>query len=125
MPVFLSSDISPKGGEYTPLMTAVVNAHIHSTMAEESNRLGNDLRDAGFQRPRSSCTTPVVPRSWRARARYRRTAPVRWRAWSGCRAAWPGLRRGQHRLHRDGRTSFDIGVIADGQIRTQDFIPVN
>ena len=33
MPVFLSSDISPKGGEYTRTMTSIVNAYIHGTMA--------------------------------------------------------------------------------------------
>jgi N-methylhydantoinase A/acetophenone carboxylase len=51
MPVFLSSDISPKGGEYTRVMTSIVNAYIHSTMAEELNKLGVELRDAGFGRP--------------------------------------------------------------------------
>ena len=124
MPVFLSSDISPKGGEYTRLMTSVVNAYIHSTMADELNRLGNDLRDAGFQRPLVLVhNTGGTKKLARTRAVLTHSAgPVA--GLSG--AALVGAECGESNIvFTDmGGTSFDIGVIADGQIRTQDFIPV-
>jgi N-methylhydantoinase A/acetophenone carboxylase len=124
MPVFLSSDISPKGGEYTRLMTAIVNAYIHSTMADELNRLGNDLRDAGFQRPLVLVhNTGGTKKLARTRAVLTHSAgPVA--GLSG--AALLGSTCGEANIvFTDmGGTSFDIGVIADGQVRTQDFIPV-
>ena len=51
MPVILSSEVSPSSGEYTRFITTIVNAYIHGVMAEELNKLGNELRDAGYQRP--------------------------------------------------------------------------
>jgi N-methylhydantoinase A len=51
MQVVLSSEISPKAGEYTRTMTAVVNAYIHGLMADELNKLGNELRDGGYKKP--------------------------------------------------------------------------
>ena len=35
MPVILSSDVSPKSGEYTRFTTAIVNAYIHGVVADE------------------------------------------------------------------------------------------
>ena len=51
MPVTLSSNVSPKSGEYTRFITTIVNAYIHGVMAEELNKLGNELRDGGYQKP--------------------------------------------------------------------------
>ena len=124
MPVFLSSDISPKGGEYTRLMTAVVNAYIHGTMADELNRLGNDLRDAGFQRPLVLVhNTGGTKKLARTRAVLTHSAgPVA--GLSGTALLGSGCGEANIVFTDMGGTSFDIGVIADGQIRTQDFIPV-
>ncbi len=124
MPVFLSSDISPKGGEYTRTMTSVVNAYIHSTMADELNRLGNELRDAGFARPLVLVhSTGGTKKLSRTRAVLTHSAgPV-----AGLYgAALVGATSGDANIvFTDmGGTSFDIGVIAGGEIRTQDFIPV-
>ncbi len=51
MPVTLSSEISPKSGEYTRCVTSIVNAYIHGIMSEELNKLGNELRNGGYKRP--------------------------------------------------------------------------
>ena len=51
MPVILSSAVSPKAGEYTRTMTAVVNSYIPGVMSEEINALANELRDNGYTRP--------------------------------------------------------------------------
>jgi N-methylhydantoinase A/acetophenone carboxylase len=124
MPVFLSSDISPKGGEYTRMMTSIVNAYIHSTMAEELNKLGVELRDAGFGRPLVLVhNTGGTKKLSRTRAVLTHSAgPVA--GLSG--AALVGAISDESNIvFTDmGGTSFDIGVIADGRIRTQDFIPV-
>lgn len=124
LPVFLSSDISPKGGEYTRTMTSIVNAYIHSTMADEMNRLGNELRDAGFTRPLVLVhSTGGTKKLARTRAVLTHSAgPV-----AGLYgAALIGRTSGDANIvFTDmGGTSFDIGVIAGGEIRTQDFIPV-
>lgn len=124
MPVFLSSDISPKGGEYTRTMTSIVNAYIHSTMADELNALGNELRDAGFDRPLVLVhSTGGTKKLSRTRAVLTHSAgPV-----AGVNgAALIGAITGDTNIvFTDmGGTSFDIGVIAGGEIRTQDFIPV-
>ena len=51
MPVTLSSDVSPKSGEYTRFTTAAVNAYIHGVMAEQLSKLTHELRDGGYRMP--------------------------------------------------------------------------
>jgi len=124
MPVFLSSDISPKGGEYTRATTTVVNAYIHGTMADELTRLGNELHDAGYRKPLVLVhNTGGTKKMSRTRAVLTHNAgPV-----AGLHgAARTGELTGDANIiFTDmGGTSFDIGVIAGGEIRTQDFIPV-
>lgn len=124
MPVFLSSDISPKGGEYTRSMTTIVNAYIHATMADELNGLSNDLRDAGYHKPVVLVhNTGGTKKMARTRAVLTHNAgPV---AGLHGSAVVGGLSGDANIIFTDmGGTSFDIGVIADGAIRTQDFIPV-
>ena len=124
MPVFLSSDISPKGGEYTRTMTSIVNAYIHGTMAEQLNKLGNELRDAGFARPLVLVhNTGGTKKLARTRAVLTHSAGPAAGLYG---AALLGAISGDANIvFTDmGGTSFDIGVIADGEIRTQDFIPV-
>jgi len=124
MPVFLSSDISPKGGEYTRMMTTIVNAYIHATMADELNGLGNELRDAGYRKPVVLVhNTGGTKKMARTRAVLTHNAgPV---AGLHGSAVVGRLSDDSNIIFTDmGGTSFDIGVIADGMIRTQDFIPV-
>lgn len=124
MPVTLSSEVSPKSGEYTRFITAIVNAYIHGVMAEELNKLGNELRDGGYKRPLILVhNTGGMKKASRTRAVLTHNAgPV-----AGLHGA---LTLGQvygleNIIFTDmGGTSFDIGVITGGRLRTYDFIPV-
>jgi N-methylhydantoinase A len=124
MPVILSSDISPKAGEYTRTMTAVVNSYIHGVMSDELNTLANELRDNGYTRPLTLVhNTGGTKKASRTRAVLTHNAgPV-----AGLHgAATLGKLNEEHNIiFTDmGGTSFDIGLIEKGEIKTHDFIPV-
>lgn len=124
MPVTLSSEISPKAGEYTRTMTTMVNAYIHGIMADNLNRLGNELRDGGYERPlilvhntggtkKVSRTKAVLTHNAGPVAGMYGAATV------GALSGHPNV------VFTDmGGTSFDIGVIVNGELRAHDFIPV-
>jgi len=124
MPVTLSSEVSPKQGEYTRTMTSVVNAYIHGLMADELTRLGNELRDEGYQRPLILVhNTGGTKKVSRTKAVFTHNAgPVAGMYGAtelGRLTDYPNI------VFTDmGGTSFDIGVIADGVLRAHDFIPV-
>ena len=122
--VILSSDVSPKSGEYARTMTATVNAYIHGLMSDEIAKLGNELRDQGFARPLTLVhNTGGSKKASRTRAILTHNAgPV-----AGLYgAATLGRSTGDANIvFTDmGGTSFDIGLIEDGMIRAHDFIPV-
>lgn len=124
MPVILSSEISPKAGEYTRTMTAVVNAYIHGLMADELNRLGNELRDGGFSKPLTLVhNTGGTKKASRTRAVLTHNAgPV---AGLHGAAALGDFSEDRNIVFTDmGGTSFDIGLIEGGAIKAHDFIPV-
>ena len=124
MPVTLSCEVSPKSGEYTRFITAIVNAYIHGVMAEELNKLSNELRDGGYQRPLVLVhNTGGMKKASRTRAVLTHNAgPVaglHGAATLGKVYGYPDI------IFTDmGGTSFDIGVITGGRLRTYDFIPV-
>ncbi len=124
MPVTLSCEVSPKQGEYTRFVTTVVNAYIHGVMAEELNSLIHDLRSAGYKRPLQLVqNTGGMKKVSRTRAVLTHNAgPV-----AGLHgAATLGAQYGQDDIVFSdmGGTSFDIGVITDGRLKTYDFIQV-
>ena len=124
LPVFLSSDVSPKSGEYTRFITTIVNAYIHGVMADELTKLGNELRDGGYRRPLMLVhNTGGMKKVSRTRAVLTHNAgPV-----AGLHGA---LTLGKQYGHDNiiftdmGGTSFDIGVVSGGRLQTYDFIPV-
>jgi N-methylhydantoinase A len=124
VPVTLSSDVSPKSGEYTRFMTAIVNAYIHGVMADQLYRLTNELKEGGYGKPLVLIhNTGGMKKVSRTRAVLTHNAgPV-----AGLHGA---LTQGQAYGYDDviftdmGGTSFDIGVITGGRMRTYDFIPV-
>lgn len=124
MPVTLSSEVSPKAGEYTRTMTAVVNAYIHGIMAMNLSRLGTELRNENFKKPIILVhNTGGTKKVSRTRAVLTHNAgPVAGMYGStllGKMASYDNI------VFTDmGGTSFDIGVVADGELRAQDFIPV-
>lgn len=124
MPVILSSDVSPKSAEYTRFTTTIVNAYIHGVMAEELTKLGNELRDGGYKRPLVLVhNTGGMKKMSRTRAVLTHNAgPV-----AGLHGALRvGGRYGyENIIFTDmGGTSFDIGVVTGGRLRTYDFIPL-
>ncbi|MCH4152750.1 MAG: hydantoinase/oxoprolinase family protein [Sphingobium sp.] len=124
MQVVLSSEISPKAGEYTRTMTAVVNAYIHGLMADELNKLGNELRDGGYKKPLTLVhNTGGTKKASRTRAVLTHNAgPV---AGLHGAAALGELTGDRNIVFTDmGGTSFDIGLIENGEIKAHDFIPV-
>lgn len=124
MPVTLSSDVSPKSAEYTRFTTTIVNAYIHGVMADELNKLGNELRDGGYKRPLVLVhNTGGMKKVSRTRAVLTHNAgPV-----AGLHGA---LILGKHYGYENiiftdmGGTSFDIGLVSGGRLRTYDFIPL-
>lgn len=124
MPVTLSSDVSPKSAEYTRFTTTTVNAYIHGVMAEELNKLGVELRDGGYKKPLVLVhNTGGMKKVSRTRAVLTHNAgPV-----AGLHGALTiGQEyRADNIIFTDmGGTSFDIGVITEGRLKTYDFIPV-
>ena len=124
MPVFLSSDISPKAGEYTRYMTTIVNAYIHGVMSDELTKLGNELRDRGYKRPLTLVhNTGGTKKAARTRAVLTHNAgPVAGLHGSAVLGALSDI--GNIVFTDMGGTSFDIGLIEDGDIKAHDFIPV-
>ncbi len=124
MPVTLSSEISPKAGEYTRTMTTVVNAYIHGIMAENLNRLGNELRDGGYEKPLILVhNTGGTKKVSRTKAVLTHNAgPVAGMYGSATVGALSGY--GNIVFTDMGGTSFDIGVLVGGELRAHDFIPV-
>lgn len=124
MPVTLSSEISPKSGEYTRTMTTVVNAYIHGIMADNLNRLGNELRDGGYERPL------ILVHNTGGTKKVSRTKAVLTHNAGPVAGMYGSVEVGRQTEHGNivftdmGGTSFDIGVIADGVLRAHDFIPV-
>jgi len=124
MSITLSSEVSAKCGEYTRFVTAIVNAYIHGLMAEELNKLVNELRDGGYKRPLILVhNTGGMKKVSRTKAVFTHNAgPV-----AGLHGALcTGRRYGNENIiFTDmGGTSYDIGVITGGRLRTYDFIPV-
>lgn len=124
MSVTLSSEVSAKCGEYTRFITAIVNAYIHGIMAEELNKLVNVLRDGGYKKPLILVhNTGGMKKLSRTKAVFTHNAgPV-----AGLHGTLvTGKQYGvSNSIFTDmGGTSYDIGVITGGQLKTYDFIPV-
>ncbi|RJX23112.1 MAG: hydantoinase/oxoprolinase family protein [Dethiobacter sp.] len=123
MPVILSSQVSPKEGEYVRTMTAIVNAYIHVEFADQLSDLMSTLIDEGYKKPvllvdnvggcgKASRTIAITTHN---------SSPV-----AGlCGASYVGSQFGYPNIvYTDvGGTSFDIGVIAEGSIRFYDLYP--
>ena len=123
MPIILSSEISPKEGEYVRTMTAIVNAYIHIGFVEQISALCADLLDRGYKKPLLLCDN-VGGAAKVARTKAISTygaSPV-----SGlCGAATLCTSVGMPNVVfcDTGGTSFDIGLITEGSITHYDLYP--
>lgn len=124
MPVTLASEVSPKAGEYTRTMTALVNAYIHGVMMQELGDLTHNLRKANYRRPL------ILVHNTGGSKKVSRTRAVLTHNAGPVAGMYGAALIGAQEGHRDivfadmGGTSFDIGVLAGGVLRAQDFIPV-
>jgi N-methylhydantoinase A len=124
MPVTLSSQVSPKSGEYTRFTTTIVNAYIHGVMADELSRLSGELREGGYRRPLILAhNTGGMKKVSRTRAVLTHNAgPVAGLHGTQTLGSLYGY---ENVVFTDmGGTSFDIGVVTGGRLRSYDFIPV-
>lgn len=124
MPVFLSHNISPKMGEYTRFTTTIVNAYIHNVMGEELSRLIWELKDNGYTRPLVLVqNVGGMKKVTRTRAVLTYNAgPVA--GLHGSKFIGQLYGKGNVIFTDMGGTSYDIGVVSGGEIKTYDFIPV-
>jgi N-methylhydantoinase A len=123
MPIILSSEISPKEGEYVRTMTAIVNAYIHIGFVEQLSALCSDLLDRGYKKPLLLCDNvggcAKVART-KAIATYG-ASPVS--GLCGASHLCGGVDLPNVVFTDAGGTSFDIGLITDGSITHYDLYP--
>lgn len=124
IPVVLSSEVSPKSGEYGRTMTAIVNLYIQQQLADQIADIGEKLRDLGYKKPIMLVhNTGGMRKTTRTKAILTHNAgPVA--------GVYGSLYVGQlydakNIIFTDmGGTSFDIGVVINGQVPTDhnDFV---
>jgi N-methylhydantoinase A len=123
MPIILSSEISPKEGEYVRTMTAIVNAYIHIGFVEQISALCSDLLDKGYKKPLLLCDNvggcAKVART-KAISTYG-ASPVS--GLCGAASLCSGIGLPNVVFCDTGGTSFDIGLITDGSITHYDLYP--
>jgi N-methylhydantoinase A len=123
MPVILSSDISPKEGEYTRTMTAVVNAYMHQGFAEQMSYLCAELMDRGYNRP-VMMVDNLGGCSKLSRTKVARThggGPVS--GLSGAASLCRQVGMPNVAFTDVGGTSYDVGVVAEGAVSYYDLYP--
>jgi N-methylhydantoinase A/oxoprolinase/acetone carboxylase beta subunit len=123
MPVFLSSEVSPRKFEYTRTTMTVLNAYLHQSMYEELIGIGQQLRAGGYRKPL------MMVHNTGGMASVFRSAAVH--TYNGGPVA--GL-MGSASLGRNygyknvvitdmGGTSFDIAMVVEGSTRFYMFAP--
>lgn len=123
MPVFLSSEVSPRKFEYTRTTMTVLNAYLHQSMYEELIGIGQQLRAGGYRKPL------MMVHNTGGMASVFRSAAVH--TYNGGPVA--GL-MGSSSLGRNygyknvvltdmGGTSFDIAMVVEGSTRFYMFAP--
>jgi N-methylhydantoinase A/oxoprolinase/acetone carboxylase beta subunit len=123
MPVFLSSEVSPRKYEYTRTTMTLLNAYLHQSMYEELIGIGQELRRGGYRNPL------MMVHNTGGMASVFRSAAVH--TYNGGPVA--GL-MGSSVLGRAygyknvvvtdmGGTSFDIAMVVEGSTRFYQFAP--
>ncbi len=124
MPVILSSRVLPKRFEYQRTNAAVLNAYLHSSMAEELRGMGDELRALGYNKP------IMMIHNSGGMAEVFRTQAVQ--TYNGGPVA--GMIGSAHMgnligyenvvVSDMGGTSFDLGLVVAGSTRSYAFQPV-
>lgn len=123
-PVFLSSEVNPKRGEYERTMTALLNAYLHRNLVDELYGIGDKLRSAGYEKP-----LMMIHNTGGTAEVFRTTAIDTFNG--GPVAALIGSGHLGEKYGYDnvvaadmGGTSFDLSIISQGSSRVYDREPV-
>lgn len=123
MPIILSSEVSPRLGEYPRTMTTILSTYLQGSMRDHLTVLGQELRDNGYRKPM------LMVHSTGGMAKISRTMAV------STYNAGPvaGLFGGIHLARQYGLenvavtdmggTSFDIGLVVKGGMPFYQFNP--
>lgn len=124
MPVILSHEVQPKKGEYQRAMTAILNAYLHRSVAEDLGSIRRELREDGYQGP-----VLMVHNSGGMAEVLKTTAIDTFNG--GHIAGIVGSLEIARQYGFDnvittdmGGTSFDVGVIFDGQSNHYEVRPI-
>ncbi|GAB7386410.1 hydantoinase/oxoprolinase family protein [Bacillaceae bacterium] len=124
MPVFLSHEVLPKRFEYSRANVTILNAYLHQSISEELTSIGDELRDLGYNRPL------LMVHNSGGMAEVYRTAAVNTYNGGPVSGVIGSSRIGQIYGYKNivfsdmGGTSFDIGLVVDGNTRFYQFHPV-
>lgn len=123
-PVFLSSEVNPKRGEYERTMTTLLNAYLHRTLVDELYGVSDELRTAGYEDP-----LMMIHNTGGTAEIFRTTAIDTFNG--GPVAALIGSSHlGEKYGYENvvaadmGGTSFDLSIISQGSTRVYDHEPV-
>ncbi|MBU1670124.1 MAG: hydantoinase/oxoprolinase family protein [Actinobacteria bacterium] len=123
MPIILSSDVSRKRGEYLRTMTTVLDAYLHRDLSEQLTSLNEELIDAGYEKPLMIIhgTGGMSRLSHTAAVDTYNSGPVAGLLGGAEIAKMYGV---ENVLVTDvGGTSFDFGVVVDGEASFYDLFP--
>ena len=124
MPIMLSCEVLPKRWEYTRTNTTVLNAYLHQSMWEELSGMGDELREAGYQRG------IMMVHNTGGTAEVYRTSAVQTYNGGPVAGLIGGSVLGQRLGYENvlvtdmGGTSFDIGLVVNGSTRFYQFRPI-
>lgn len=123
-PILLSSEVMPKKDEYQRTMSTILTAYLHRAMAEELTTLGDELKDSGYKKSLFLVhnTGGIAPLYETTSIKTYNAGPV-----GGLVGAQllGSLYNYNNVIATDmGGTSFDIGLVADGEVRFYGFVPL-
>jgi N-methylhydantoinase A/acetophenone carboxylase len=124
MPVLLSSEVQPKWHEYPRTNVVILSAYLHTEMTEQLSTLGEELRDYGYKKPLSIINNlGGVAKLSRTRAvdtfGAGPVAGLLGANWLSKFYSFPNVV-----VSDMGGTSFDYGLIIDGNCRFYQDWPV-
>jgi len=124
MPVYLSSDISPKSGEYRRSMTVILDAYLREISSEHLLRLTDELRNLGYRKPF------FVAKNTGGLSSLSRTQALELLG-SSPSASVVGAEYLSEQIGTSnvvigdmGGTSFDVGLVVEDRDRVYEFDPV-
>ena len=124
LPIILSSEVLPKLGEYPRTNAAILNSYLHQDAAEQLTALGDELRNAGYTKPL------VIVHNSGGTGKVSRTMAYQLYGAGPVAGLLGGVFLSQLYGYKNliltdvGGTSFDLGLIADGQASSYQYRPV-